>query len=168
VAIDYSLEIATGTPAARVAEELFRIAGTAGGLDRSVAAEREPEALITADRLLDGVVLSGGLWVRVLEPSTAPWHVLVTDLGMTATVRVAFRLNKFASLVAQQDDLVRLTLGLLDTVAGDAVLHRELETVWLLRRGGQVSLHERDDLWTSERLAMVGARPHRRSTWSFE
>jgi hypothetical protein len=98
---------------------------------------------------------------------TAPWHVVVTDLGITPTVRVAFRLNKFADLGAQQDDIVVLTLGLLDLVPGDAVLHRELETVWLLRRDGELSLHERDDLWTPERLAVVGSRPHRRGTPAF-
>lgn len=65
------------------------------------------------------------------------------------------------------DYSVRLTLGLLDAVVGGAVLHRELETAWLLRQAGELGLHERDDLWTPERLAWVGARPHRRSTWSF-
>lgn len=42
------------------------------------------------------------------------------------------------------------------------------ELVWLLRRGGEVSLPERDDLWTSEWLALVGERPHHRRTWSLE
>lgn len=158
MAIDYDLEFATRTPAGQVAEELARIAEAGGVLDQATAAER----------LLEGVRVRRGLWVRVLVPTTAPWRVLETELGLTPTVRVAFRLDKFASLSAQEDDIVRLALGLLDVVAGDAVLHRELELVWLLRRGGEVSLHERDDLWTSERLALVGARPHHRRTWSLE
>ena len=177
MAIDYDLEFATRTPAGQVAEELSRIAAAGGVLDQSTAAEREPtaptagrepDASTAAERMLGGVRVRRGLWVRVLVPTTAPWRVLETELGITATVRVAFRLDKFASLSAQEDDIVRLALGLLDVVAGDAVLHRELELVWLLRRGGEVSLHERDDLWTPERLALVGARPHHRRTWSLE
>jgi len=39
--------------------------------------------------------------------------------------------------------------------------------VWLVRRDGELSLNDRDDLWTPARLAAVGNRPHRRGTPTF-
>ena len=107
---------------------------------------------------------SADAWQR---PATAPWQVVVTDLGIAATARIAFRLTKGTGFAAQENDLVRLAVGLLEIVPGDAVLHREHETIWLLRRGEELSLHESDEVWTPVRLAIVGSRPHRRSTWTF-
>jgi hypothetical protein len=154
VSIGYSLELATGTT---IAEVLRRVAETAGSVDGS----------ITADRLADGVIIGRGPWVRVLKVSPAPWQVVVTDLGITATVSIAYRLLKDADLAAQEDELVRLTFGVLDVVPGDAVLHRESETIWLLRRGGELSLHESAEVWTPARLAIAGSRAYTRTTWSF-
>ncbi|WP_419503923.1 SitI3 family protein [Lentzea aerocolonigenes] len=46
-------------------------------------------------------------------------------------------------------------------------LHFGYEVVWLVRRGGELSLNERDDIWTPPRPAAVGSRPHRRGTPAF-
>jgi hypothetical protein len=158
VSIDYSLEIATGTPVAQVAEAVRQVAESSGLLAGSVSAER----------LLVGVLLGRGPWIRVLEPSIAPWQAVVTDLDITPTVRIAFRLMKeSAGLSTQEDALVGVAVGLLDVVPGDAVLHREHESIWLLRLGGALSLHESDEVWTPGRLAIVGLRFHRRRTRTF-
>ena len=63
--------------------------------------------------------------------------------------------------------MVRVTARILDEVTGDAVLHRELETGWLVRKGGVVSLNERDDLWTAERLAAM-PEPYQRAPITFD
>ncbi|MBP0455937.1 hypothetical protein JFN87_00260 [Streptomyces bomunensis] len=39
--------------------------------------------------------------------------------------------------------------GMLEQVPGDAVLHYRFEDVWLLRRGDELSLNERDALWAT-------------------
>ena len=62
--------------------------------------------------------------------------------------------------------MVRLTARLLDRVDGDAVLEFQSETIWLLRRGGDLSLDEREDLWPPHRLAEI-TRPYRRATHAF-
>lgn len=56
--------------------------------------------------------------------------------------------------------------GLLGRVAGDAVLHFSFEDIWLLRRGGELSLNERGDLWPPQRLAVVN-HSYRRATYAF-
>ncbi len=72
---------------------------------------------------------------------------MITDLGFSPTVSVVFRLDKQGEIADQQDDMIRLISGVLDRVPGDAVLHKDLEQIWLLRRGGDLSVSEQDDLW---------------------
>lgn len=91
---------------------------------------------------------------------------MITDLGFTPTVWVVFRLDKFTDIGHQQDDMVRLVSGLLDRVDGDVVLHRDYEYIWLLRRGGVLSLSEEVDLWPRHRLATV-SQPYHRATFAF-
>jgi hypothetical protein len=99
-------------------------------------------------------------------PSRTAWTSR-PRFGFTLTVWVAFRLAKENGIGRQLDDVVRRTVELLDHVPGDAVLHFDYEVVWLVRRGGELSLNERDDIWTPTRLAAVGQRPHRRGTPAF-
>ena len=157
MAISHGFSIATPMPAARVARELTDI-GMGAGLFA---------ATVTPERLLgEGAVSGRGTWIRVVETRPQPWSPLVTDLGITPTVLVAFRFDKEADLAGQEDDTVQLVVGLLDRVPGDAVLEYQHEIIWLLRRGDDLSLHERDDLWPPRRLAAV-ARPYRRATHAF-
>jgi hypothetical protein len=157
MAISYSFSVATPSTTAHVASALHDLAQASGLLSAPVT----PESLIT-----DGAVTAAGTWLRVWEPSPQPWNSVVTDLGFTPTVSVTFRLDKDSDSSGQQDDMVRLVSGLLNEFPGDAVLHFEYETIWLLRRAGDLSLNERDDLWPPERLALM-SQPYRRATYHF-
>jgi hypothetical protein len=157
MAISFSLNLATPMPAAQVAYELHEAARAIGLLDASTT----PEGLLD-----EGVATGLGLWIRVTEAKPRPWNAVITDLGFTPTVSVTFRLDKFGDMSFQQDDMIRLVSGLLGRVPGDAVLHFEYEYIWLVRRGGELTLNERDDLWPPRRLAGV-SQPFRRATHSF-
>lgn len=157
MAISYSLDLATPSPTAQVAGELHDVARAIGLLDAST----------TADDLLDEGVATGlGTWIRVVEARPRPWNAVITDLGFTPTVWVAFRLGKENGATPQQDDMIRLVSGLLERVPGDAVLHLHYEYIWLLRRGGDLSLSEQADIWPPHRLAALSQR-YRRATHTF-
>ncbi|MFD9062449.1 SitI3 family protein [Kitasatospora purpeofusca] len=157
MSISHSFNLATPLSVAEVADVLDDVARGAGLFDSTTAA---------ADLLTDGVVTGYGTWIRVFAPNPRPWNPLVTDLRITPTVSVAFQLDKTTDLSGQEDDVVRVVAGLLDRVPGDAVLQYHYEVVWLLRRGGRLSLNERDDLWPPDRLA-VAPRPFTRETHVF-
>ncbi|WP_394613699.1 SitI3 family protein [Lentzea sp. JNUCC 0626] len=152
MALSYSLDIATSLSADQVARRLPVLPG-------------DPE--VTLGQLLQGVAVAEGTWLRVGATEPSPWSVVESDLGFAPTVWVVFRLDKETDTARQLDDVVRRTIAVLDEVPGDAVLHFDYEVVWLLRRGGELSLNDRDDIWTPQRLAAVGSRPHRRGTPSF-
>lgn len=157
MAISYSLDIATATPATEVAAALREIGGFTGLFDESV----------TPDRILDeGAATRFGTWLRVVQTTPRPNHPIVTDLGINPTVLVVFRLDKDNRIADQQDDVIRLTTGLLSRIPGDAVLHYQLETIWLLRRSGELTINERDDIWPPHRLALLD-QPVRRATHTF-
>ncbi|WP_409494332.1 SitI3 family protein [Amycolatopsis sp. cmx-11-12] len=167
MAISYSLDLATPLSASKVALALRECAAALGMLGGDSS----------ADQLLEeGVVTPQGTWMRAggrIEQSRGrAWDLLVGGLVFDPTAWVYFRLRKPGAasdgLATQQDHMIRLTLGLLDVVPGDAVLHFDYETVWLVRREGVLSLSDRQDLWTLRRLAMVRP-PYRRGkhwyTW---
>lgn len=157
MALDYSLALGTPMPTTDVARELHQIAQRHGLFDPAV----------TPERILNvGARTKLGLWIRVLGANSEPWDPVVEDLGFTPTVRVAFRLDKSTDMSAQQDEMVRLVSDLLDRVPGDAVLHFDFEYILLLRRGDELSLNERNDIWPQQRLAAVH-QPYRRATYAF-
>jgi hypothetical protein len=157
MALTFSLDLATPASTVAVSRALHEAAREAELFDTSV----------TPEQLLDkGAVTTTGTWTRVIEASPKPWHPIITDLGFTPTVAVVFRLDKENNIAGQQDDVVRFTSGILTRIAGDAVLHRELETIWLLRRNGEISISEQDDLWPSRRIAALSL-PYRRATYAF-
>lgn len=96
---------------------------------------------------------------RIVRPSGD------ADLGITPTVAAGFRFDKEKDITEQQDDIVRLVSRVLDRITGDAVLSG-LDQIWLLRRRGDLTLSERDDLWPPERLAAL-AQPFRRASTTF-
>lgn len=157
MALSYSFSMAAPIPADRVARELTEAARAAGLFDVLVT----PELV-----LVEGAVTRRGMLTRVREERPQPWNPVVADLGFTPTASVAFALDKESEIPDQQDDMVTMVSGLLDRVPGDAVLHFQYETIWLLRRDGDLTLHERDDLWPARRLALV-AQPFRRATHVF-
>lgn len=156
MAISYSLAIATPSDARALALSLSQAASAL-----SLLGATTPEAF------LDGADLAQGTWVLVAPMNPRPWNPVVADLGFTPTAWVAFRLTKESSSERQVDDVLRLSVGLLDRVTGDAVLHREYEEILLLRRSGRLTLSERDELWTPERLGAVSPRPFHRETHAF-
>lgn len=140
MAISYSLELATPSSAEQVDRELH-------DLGANVADQQGVRVTVTASR-------------------PQPWNPVITDLGFTPTVSVSFRLDKMGDIPDQQDDMIRLVSGLLDRVTGDAVLHREFEDIWLLRRDGVLTVNERADIWPPQRLAAL-SQPHRRLSHAF-
>ncbi|MFI0155155.1 SitI3 family protein [Streptomyces lydicus] len=159
MAISYSLDIAADKTVVQLAWHLVDVARSAGVFDASVT----PEALLE-----EGAATGSGMWISVGEDRPMPWgHPVTEDLGFTPTASVRFRLDgRRGETSEQQDDMIRLTSGLLGRVAGDAVLHFQFEDIWLLRRGAGLSLSERDDLWPPERLALV-PHPYSRATHAF-
>jgi hypothetical protein len=156
MAISYTLDMATSSPAAQVARELHDAARTIGPFDASV----------TPEQVLDeGAVTGLGTWIRVVEARPQPWNSVITDLGFTPTVLVAFRLDKEGEISDQEDDMIRLVSSLLDRIPGDAVL-TDFDNIWLLRRGGDLSVSEQADLWPPHRLAALSQR-YRRATHAF-
>lgn len=101
----------------------------------------------------------------MFEARPRPTDTITTSLGFTRTVTVIFRLRK-VNVAAQEDEMVRLTDGLLNGVPGDAVLHWQFETIWLLRRGNDLSVSEQADLWPPNRLATL-TQPYSRTALSF-
>lgn len=157
MAITYNLELATTTPAEQVSAAMVGLARSGGLLDASAP----PDAVLG-----DGARTQPGMWVQVVPATPPPWDAVVHDLGFTPTVSVGFRLDKDKDIAAQQDDMVRLTAGLLGVVPGDAVLHSAYEQIWLLRRNGAVTVSEQDDIWPPDRLAEVPL-PYQRVTHTF-
>jgi hypothetical protein len=157
MAIEYSLALGTPLTTAQVAGELRQAAQTLGLFD----------ATVTPELLLEEVARSRfDTRIQVVDANPRPWNAVIEDLGFTPTVRVEFRLDKFTDMSAQKDDMIRLVSDLLDRVPGDAVLHFQYEQIWLLRRNGELTLSERDDIWPPQRLAAVH-QPYRRATHTF-
>lgn len=158
MAIDYDLDCATRSTAAEVAGRLLGIGRDVGVFDPAV----------TCEGLTEGTVTRLGTWVRVLGHGPChPWHPVVAGLGFTPTLTVAFRMAKGVEVSDQQDDMLRLIMPLLARVDGDAVLHFQFEQIWLLRRNGELTLSEEDDLWRPRRLALVPG-PFRRQTHTMD
>ncbi|MDH6138886.1 hypothetical protein P3T35_000875 [Kitasatospora sp. GP30] len=156
MALDYYLDLATSWPAPQVARELHAVGDRTGLV----------EARYTTELMLgDGALTPGGTWFRVCRVGPRRWPTVIDGREFTETVAVAFTLDKRDTITAM-DEVVHLAAGLLRRVPGDAVLHFQSEVIWLLRRDGDLSLDERADHWTPERLAAV-ATPYRRLAHSF-
>lgn len=157
VAISYDLDMATPLPAAHVARELHDAAQSIGLFDASVTLEQV---------LNEGAATELGTWIRVYESKPRPWNAVITDLGFTPAVSVVFRLDKEGEISDQQDEMIRLVSSVLDRVPGDAVLHKDLEQIWLLRRSGDLNVSEQADLWPPHRLSAL-SHHYRRATLAF-
>ncbi|MFG2436844.1 SitI3 family protein [Streptomyces sp. NPDC048508] len=159
MAIEYDLDCATRLPSIALAERLADAGKKTGVFDAAASGQ----AVVN---LRVGVLTRLGTWVCVTASGPLhPRHTIVSGLGFTPTVGVGFRLAKGVEVSAQQDDMIQLVAPLLEEVDGDAVLHCQLEAIWLLRRDGELILSGDDDLWRFQRLALV-APPYRRETFS--
>jgi hypothetical protein len=141
---------------AQVARALIAVAGPLELFAESVTPEQISR---------DGAATALRAWVRVYERSPAPWSPLTTDFEITPTVAVGFSVCKHDRIPEQQDVLVRLAIGLLDRVTGDAVLSG-VEAIWLMRRDGELILNERNDIWSEHRLAKLH-QPYQRRALAF-
>lgn len=156
MAISYDLEMATALSPEQVARKLLDAARPWELFDASVTSEQI---------LHDGAVTPLRTWIRIYERKPAAWAPMVTDLGVTPTVAAGFSLYKNDRISEQQDDMIRLASGLLERVPGDALLSG-LDTIWLLRRNGDLTVNEQDDIWPPRRLAAL-QQPYRRATHTF-
>jgi len=157
MAIEFDLDLGTPLSAAQVAGELCEAGRTLGLFDAAVT----PEALLG-----EGPITRLHTWIRVFDTDPRPWNAVIVDLGFTPTITVVFRESQSTDMSAQDDDMVLLVSALLDRIPGDAVLHFQSEEIWLLRRGGELSLNEQEEIWPPQRLAAVH-QPYRRATHAF-
>lgn len=156
MAISYDLEMATSSSLEQVARELLTVGRPSDLFDASVTPDQVAH---------DGAVTPLRTWTRVYERKPAAWAPIVTDFGIAPTVAIGFSIYKHDMIPEQQDDMVRLVSGLLDRIAGDAVFSG-MDVIWLMRRNGELTLNERDDIWPGHRLAVMH-QAYRRETQSF-
>jgi hypothetical protein len=111
------------------------------------------------DDLTDDVLpTQSGCLVRVSEVTRMPGYPpdpILDDLNIAATTSILFRLDGSAPDKRQHDDMVLLTLAILRTFSGDAVLEYQFELIRLLRREGHLVLGDDDSFWTRARLELV-------------
>jgi hypothetical protein len=146
------------------ATSLDRVAGdvraTASRLDLRARVVEAPDP---ADAL---VFLPSGLLVRVDRPFVSGEDPFVADFGMARAATVHFTFDGRDDVDRQVVELLRMVLGLLAVIPGDAVLHYEHAEVWLVRRDGRVVLSDDDSTWPPDRLARVDV-PYERSHLAF-
>ena len=156
MAISYDLEMVTSSSPEQVARELLTVGRSLELFDASVTPGQVSR---------DGTVTPLRTWVRVYERRPAAWAPIVTDFGITPTVAVGFSLYKHDKIPEQQDAMVRVVSGLLERINGDAVFSG-MDVIWLMRRKGELTLNERDDIWPTHRLGSVH-QAYRRETKAF-
>lgn len=97
--------------------------------------------------------LRGGGWFDVDVAEYDPPDPVEDQFGFAPTIEVYFGLNKFGDFEAQETDVIRLVLGVLARIPGDALLHFEHDDVWLLRCGGRLTIN--DSLWKPQQVALL-------------
>jgi hypothetical protein len=108
--------------------------------------------------------LRGGGWFDVDVAEYAPPDPVEEQFGFTPTIEVYFGLNKFGDFEAQETDVIRLVLAVLARIPGDALFHFEHDDVWLLRRGGRVTIN--GILWKPQQIALL-PQPYQRAQLAF-
>jgi len=146
MAIEYVLEL-TGADVDNVAHLLTRTATNAGLVDQ---AGGEPNVGGTGDWLDSGVFLRA-----VANPPLPFRDPIEKKLGIAPTTSVLFRFTTADDPVRQTHDMVRLVSVLLTEIRGDAALLFNGDVVWLLRKGGQLTISNEDDFWEPDLQALL-------------
>jgi hypothetical protein len=108
--------------------------------------------------------LRGGGWFDIDVADYDPPDPVETGFGFAPTIEVYFGLSKAGDFEAQETDVLKLALGVLARIPGDALLHFEHDDVWLLRRGGRLTVN--DSLWKPNQLALL-SQPYERAQLAF-
>jgi hypothetical protein len=108
--------------------------------------------------------LRGGGWFDIDVAEYDPPDPVEAEFGFAPTIQVYFGLSKAGDFEAQETDVLRLVLGVLARIPGDALLHFEHDEVWLLRRGGRLTVN--DSLWKPNQLALL-TQPYERAQLAF-
>lgn len=123
---------------------------------REVVQRREPSDAVTSDALLgEGAVLGVGATCAVREADPTPGATAVSDLGVHPTAVVWWRLFSDHEPGPQMDHVVGVVGSLLARTAGDAVLTMNYDVVLLLRRDGELTVHDDDAYWPAECQALL-------------
>lgn len=144
MALCYTLTLASPLTADEVSRELLAIAQEHGLLGASVPADGLSR---------DGESTVHGTWLCVLDEETSEDDP-VTDLGISPGASVFFRYEK-DGYETQDDDLIRVVASLLRRFAEDVVLHFQYDSIWLLRRDGELLVSDATEEWTPSRLALL-------------
>lgn len=108
--------------------------------------------------------LRGGGWFDIDVADYDPPDPVETEFGFAPTIEVYFGLSKSGDFEAQETAVLKLALGVLARISGDALLHFEHDDVWLLRRGGRLTVN--DSLWKPNQLALL-SQPYERAQLAF-
>lgn len=111
-----------------------------------------------------GGTLRGGGWFSVDAAEYDPPDPVENEFGFAPTVEVVFGLSKAGDFDSQETDVLRLALGVLNRIPGDALLHYQYSEVWLHRLGGRLTVN--DGLWKPQRLTLL-PQPYERRSMAF-
>ncbi|QIS10349.1 SitI3 family protein [Nocardia arthritidis] len=159
MALEYVFKIATQVSVDEFSDTLIDIANALDIL------ETESSAVALQS---DGIRTHLGTWVKVGMATPSRWgDPVAEDFGFSPTLFARFRYGKNSPTSTQGDDLVKIVAGLLGRVPGDALLYLEgSEKLWLLRRDGDLSLSEDEDVWDAGRLDSIHM-PYSRKNYFF-
>jgi hypothetical protein len=111
-----------------------------------------------------GGSMRGGGWFSVDAAEYDPPDPVENEFGFAPTVEVVFGLSKAGDFDSQETDVLRLVLGVLNRIPGDALFHYQYSEVWLHRLGGRLTVN--DSLWKPQRLTLL-PQPYERRSMAF-
>ncbi|MEV7124343.1 SitI3 family protein [Kitasatospora griseola] len=119
------------------------------------------------EQLLDnsGAPTALGMRVSVDSPDLLPSGAVAEAFGVPENVRIWVEPSRGELAIRQEDDLVALIAGLLDETVVDIAVTYDYEVGMLIRKGGELTLHEDPLLWTEHRLALIRGTYRRESHW---
>ncbi|MGW4817213.1 SitI3 family protein [Kitasatospora cineracea] len=110
-----------------------------------------------------GVPTNLGMFIEISTPEPMPFDVIEEGFGVSSTVHIWFQPDKEIPMNPQLDEIAVLMVALLEEISGDAAITLHSEIGWLIRRNGEIILHEDSELWPEHRLALINT-PYRRES----